>query len=136
MINENPEAVQLIVDQIRCSQSIYMKQSITGGPDNSIIGSNTINQKKTLVGSAENSIVRLFEKGQGINLTLFNPNVLKEGENEQPDLGKINQHLASNGMNNSASSFGDFGQAQGRSNKGKSVSSGAHQSKKTSSTNN
>ena len=88
-----------------------MKQSITGGTDNSIIGSNTINQKKTLVGSAENSIVRLFEKGQGINLTLFNPNVLKEGENEPQDLGKIHQHLASNGMNNSASSFNDFGQS-------------------------
>lgn len=89
MINENPEAVQLIVDQIRSSQSIYMKQSTTGGTDNSIIGSNTINQKKTLVGSAENSILRLFEKGQGINLTIFNPNVLKEGENDQQDLGKI-----------------------------------------------
>ncbi len=34
---------------------------------------------------------KLFENGHGVNLTLYNPNVLKEGENEQQDLGKLNQ---------------------------------------------
>lgn len=51
--------------------------------------------------------MRLFENGQGCNLTLFNRNVIKEIDLEEDDPGQINLHLGS-GLNNSHSSFGDI----------------------------
>lgn len=50
--------------------------------------------------------MRLFENGQGCNLTLFNNNVIKEADLEDDDPGQINFQLA-NGFNNSQSSLGD-----------------------------
>lgn len=65
-----------------------------------------VNQKVREAGKVqpELQLIHMFEKGLGCNLTLFNYEVVKEGENEDENLGKINQHLAS-GLNNSLSSL-------------------------------
>ena len=61
-----------------------------------------------------NYLIQLFQSGHGCNLTLYNPNVRKEEDQDDEDLGGIGQHLASSGFNNSGTSF----DANAQTNKG------------------
>ena len=62
-IDVNDEAVQKIVSEIKVEQSIETRH---------------MNQTKAEKEQADQKLIELFSKGRGCNLTLFNPNVLKE----------------------------------------------------------
>lgn len=87
--------LQQIMGKIRVDQSIMIRQK---GASN--------NQSVNLA-ALPGQVIRLFENGQGCNLTLFNNNVIKEVDFENDDPSQINFQLA-NGFNNSQSSFADL----------------------------
>ena len=73
---------------------------------------------------ADEILIQLFQRGQGCNLTLFNPNLIKEGDNDVEDLGTIG-HLDSRGFNNSGSSFVDHAAMRNNKNSSKTAARSA-----------
>ena len=72
--DSNKDSLAAVVDAIRITQSINTANLVTRDKKEEEIDHAM---------SANKALMDLFQNGQGCNLTLFNANVLKEGDAEQ-----------------------------------------------------